>query len=305
MRTLWPLLALVGIAPGCATVAESAPRKGGESAAALAKGDNARALALAREGLEATPNNPWLHYDEGCALAGLGRVDDALAALSAAEREFVDDHFRSLAVFRRALALQAAGRCDEATHEYERYQAILGGNDSDSVALAARNESLCRVAAPAYGAGARPRESPVSVTPPPPPLGNRVVSAIVAGDHARALLLANEGLRENPRDPWLVFNRGIALLNLDRLDEGIAALDEAERGLATPQEKAGVVFRRARANDQAGRCARAVRDYERYVSLIRDIDEAGAALALRYARSCPVPRPWEVTKAPRSSPSPR
>src|SRR5262249_43361405 len=96
MRFVWPLPAIACLLSGCTTGTGPAPRSAERSAAMLARRDNAGALDAARDGLAAAPDNAWLHYDEGCALAGLGRIDDALQALDSAEHEFADSHFRSL-----------------------------------------------------------------------------------------------------------------------------------------------------------------------------------------------------------------
>src|SRR5512142_2240627 len=129
MRRIMAVLVASGLVCGCGATMKKAPAIAEEAAAALAAGDNAGALALARHGLVEWPGDAWLRYDEGCALAGLGRVDEALPALRAAERAFPDGYSKSLAVYRRAVALESSGRCPEAVREFIRYGAFVASSD--------------------------------------------------------------------------------------------------------------------------------------------------------------------------------
>ena len=96
------------------------------SADALRRFDYPLALKAAQDGLQVKPNDGWLLYDEGAALAGLGRTDEAVQTLARAEMSFddTDVYARSTAAYRAALALEMAGRCDEAKRQYHHYAAI-------------------------------------------------------------------------------------------------------------------------------------------------------------------------------------
>src|SRR4051812_19367190 len=47
--------------------------------------------------------------------------------------------------------------------------------------------------------------------------------AELAGDHAKALQLADQAIKTDPRDPWGYFDRGDALESLNRIDDAVLA----------------------------------------------------------------------------------
>jgi tetratricopeptide (TPR) repeat protein len=96
-----------------------------KAGAALVVGDYELALREADAGLVVSHDSAWLHYDRGVALVGVGRTDDGLAELRDAERLFPGDHEKSLAVYRRIIALREAGRCQQAAKEVAAYLAIV------------------------------------------------------------------------------------------------------------------------------------------------------------------------------------
>ncbi len=149
----------VGTAPGALKAPEnvhaepSTPASAelsSRAATAEMKGDPQDSLKLADQGIRADAKDPWPYYEKGMALARVGEINGALAALLAAEQHFApsDRWGRSVAVFGRAHTLAEAGRCDEARAAFQEYMSLVRG-DADAVALASRYSRDCRPPAPA------------------------------------------------------------------------------------------------------------------------------------------------------------
>jgi tetratricopeptide (TPR) repeat protein len=134
-------LALCAAAPNDDLRAE---RYATASADALRRSDYPLALSAAQDGLKIAPNDGWLLYDQGAALAGLGHTDEAVRSLADAERAFHDNPYgRSTAVYRAALAYEMAGRCIEAKREFQRYAVIERGQNAMLADDAVRHASMC------------------------------------------------------------------------------------------------------------------------------------------------------------------
>ena len=114
------------------------------------KGNPQQARDLANQAIRADPRDPWPYYNKGMALAQLGEIDAALAALYAAEKHFApnDRWGRSVAIYGRAHALSQAGRCVEAVQAYAEYAAFVGKNDPAAADMARRYAVNCRTPAP-------------------------------------------------------------------------------------------------------------------------------------------------------------
>src|SRR5438045_3837037 len=71
------------------------------AAEALTRGETLEALTRADEALRADPQNAWAHYNRAAALAGLNRVDEAVAAYDTAASKFAasDKRGHSLALW--------------------------------------------------------------------------------------------------------------------------------------------------------------------------------------------------------------
>jgi Flp pilus assembly protein TadD len=120
------------------------------------KGNPQDALKLADQGIRADPRDPWPYYEKGMALARVGEITGALAALLAAEQRFApsDRWGRSVAVFGRAHTLAEAGRCDDARAAFQEYMSLVRG-DPEAVALASRYSRDCRPPAPTVAPAAK------------------------------------------------------------------------------------------------------------------------------------------------------
>jgi tetratricopeptide (TPR) repeat protein len=132
--------------------------------------------------------------------------------------------------------------------------------------------------------------APQQTQPPGPaaPLTTQSVEAQLAGDPSKALALAEEAIKADPRDPWGYYNRGSALQSLRRTDEAVASFRDAEQRFPEVNTwgRSVAIWGQANALAQAGRCADAVPLYERYAAFVERVDSAAAALARQYARSC-------------------
>jgi len=131
------------------------------SATADMSGNAQYAVSLADRAIRADPKDPWAYYDKGMALAQMGEVNGAVAALFAAQQHFSppDVWGRSVAVFGRAHVLAQAGRCDEAQAAYREYMALVRVNTED-VARAQRYIDDCRPTTPPPGAQTTAPSSP-------------------------------------------------------------------------------------------------------------------------------------------------
>ena len=115
------------------------------SSAALRRGDYQRVLTLTEQGLAARPNDAWLLYDRGAALASLNRLDEAVIALERAEATFSADEpwGRALASYRRGLALARLGRCADANVAIAHYATIMRELNRTVAADAQRSVAQC------------------------------------------------------------------------------------------------------------------------------------------------------------------
>ena len=115
------------------------------SSAALQRGDYQKVMALSEQGLAADPNDAWLLYDRGAAMASLGRLDEAVTTLARAEATFRADQpwGRALAAYRRGLALARLGRCNEAQVALTKYATLMKQLDRDVAVDSERGVAQC------------------------------------------------------------------------------------------------------------------------------------------------------------------
>jgi tetratricopeptide (TPR) repeat protein len=117
-----------------------------DMARALVDGKLSEVLELKDKVSPQAQPNPWIDYNVGSALAGLGRTDEALAAFTRAERAFdeQDRWGRSVAIWGRARVLANAGRCGEARAAVDEYTRVVGASDPHAVRLATSYTSDCK-----------------------------------------------------------------------------------------------------------------------------------------------------------------
>ncbi|HEV8325336.1 MAG TPA: hypothetical protein VG389_27250 [Myxococcota bacterium] len=115
--------------------------------------------------------------------------------------------------------------------------------------------------------------------------------ALMHGDYAQALALAERGVAEAPADPWPQYLRGAALTRLMRTDEAVVAFQRAEAQFTADDMwgRSVATYGRAHVLDASGRCAEAGAAYRDYAALVQPHDAALAEMALRYASYCKAP----------------
>lgn len=119
-------------------------------------------------------------------------------------------------------------------------------------------------------------------------LASDSAQAEVAGDHDKALKLADKAIRTDPKNPWATYDRGDALSALRRPDDAVVAFQQAEQryGNAEMWGKSIAIWGEANAFSQVGRCQEAVPIFDRYATFVEAVDKAAAALARQYAKQC-------------------
>jgi tetratricopeptide (TPR) repeat protein len=293
------LLAAACATPGSdARPSASSGRISTDAVTALVKGDYAGALAIAERGLSAHPGDPWLLYDRGAAQAGLGLIEQSLETLRQAEQRFTDPHDRPLAAYRRALALEFAGRCAEASTELSRYAALVRNENPTLAEDAMAHLKFCF--APTAQQVAEREEAAVLRTAASNEKARRAeelstesVQALVVGDYHAALAKADAGLELVPGDPWLIYNKGTALAGLEQIDEALTMLRQAERLFSESNihGRSVAIYRRAMALEVAGRCAEESAELTRYANIAKPTEPDFIQHALAHVKFCKLANP--------------
>jgi tetratricopeptide (TPR) repeat protein len=141
------------------------------------------------------------------------------------------------------------------------------------------------------GSGAQAQLAPRQQSTPPTAadnLASESAEAELAGDHDKALRLADDAIKSDPKNPWAYYNRGDALGALHRLDEAIAALENAERRFSAAElwGRSIAIWGQANVFYQLGRCQDAAPIFERYASLVEEVDKGASEGARQAARHC-------------------
>lgn len=132
-------------------------------------------------------------------------------------------------------------------------------------------------------------------------LSGAASEALVRGDYTSTIAFANRAIKMDAKDPWPYYDRGSALIGLKRTEEAVSSFKDAEnlfgdnwwgRSIAT--------YGRARAYEEAGRCADAAKAFQEYAAFVGGHDPDGAKLALRYARECPARSQPAIGGGPRA-----
>jgi tetratricopeptide (TPR) repeat protein len=124
----------------------NAARTASEAGELLVRGDLQGALDMATRALTLNASDPWGHYVRGVSLAHLGRLDEALAELRAAEQAFPREEkwSRATAIWGRANALYQAGRCADAKLAFTEYLKYASKDDPAGAALAQKESDGCK-----------------------------------------------------------------------------------------------------------------------------------------------------------------
>jgi tetratricopeptide (TPR) repeat protein len=129
-------------------------------------------------------------------------------------------------------------------------------------------------------------------------LATESVKADIAGDHEKALRLAEDAIKADPNDPWGYYDRGDALASLKKVDDAVAAFHDAERRFpeTDPWGKSVAIWGQANALAQAGRCQEAGSHYERFAVFVEKVDPSAAGQGRKVAKQC-------VSRAPAATPA--
>lgn len=207
----------------------------------------------------------------------LGRTDEAVQAFKAAETGWnAYREEKSIAIYGRARALDGAGRCAEARAAYLEYAAFVRTEDPASADVAMSYSRACRQHVPAN------------------PEMTEIAGALMHGDYARVLELADNVRVSDETLAWLEYERGSAFVGLGRTDDALIAFRRSEREFAnvSPTNSWGrslPLWGAARALSDAGRCEEAKRAYEEYAAVVRPFDPDGARAALASVGGCLLP----------------
>jgi tetratricopeptide (TPR) repeat protein len=159
-------------------------------------------------------------------------------------------------------------------------------------------KSRCRLVAVLIvfaGSGAQAQLAPLLQSTLPTAadnLASESAAAELTGDHDKALRLADDAIKADPKNAWAYYNRGDVLGALHRPDEAIAALENAERRFSAAElwGRSIAIWGQANVFYQLGRCQNAAPIFERYASLVEEVDKGAADVARQAAKYC-TPRP--------------
>lgn len=275
---------LVPVPRASLTSADLSTEYAQSSTRSLRSGEWQNALELADRSVAFEPSNAWAHYDRAVALQHLMRTNDAIAAYRLAHALFPgsDVRGRSVALYGVARALDDAGRCTDAAAAYVQFATFVERSDPAAATMARGYAREC--------GEAHLRGDDV--------IASEISSDVVDGHYDRALRRSDVGAvltapGDGPSSPWVDYNRGVALSELGRTDDAVRAFASAESAFTaaardgarspnqTKSDRWGVsiaVYGRARALDNAGRCAEAAKAYRAYAALAPGRDQAATAL---------------------------
>lgn len=119
-------------------------------------------------------------------------------------------------------------------------------------------------------------------------LASQSVAAQMAGDHEKALQLADDAIKADSKEAWGYYDRGDALASLHRLDDALTAFRQSEQRfeVADSWGKSVAIWGEANVFRQVGRCKDAAPVFEQYASFVESLDTDAAALARKSATEC-------------------
>jgi len=119
-------------------------------------------------------------------------------------------------------------------------------------------------------------------------LASQSAAAQMAGDHEKALQLADEAIKADSKEPWGYYDRGDALASLHRLDDALAAFRQAAQRFSVADNwgKSVAIWGQANVLRQAGRCQDASPIFEQYASFVEKLDTDAATLARKSEKDC-------------------
>jgi tetratricopeptide (TPR) repeat protein len=109
----------------------------------------------------------------------------------------------------------------------------------------------------------------------------------------RALAVTERDESDSPDDPWVHYDRAVALEVTGAVDGAVGEFQDAESAFAGEDRhgKAISIYGRAHALASAGRCRDASAAYQEYATFVRREAPQKADMALQYAKDCIEPLP--------------
>ncbi len=155
------------------------------SVEALLHGHTQRAIDLSTEAIAREPSNGWAYYARANALSSLGKTESAVEDYdSAIALSGKDVWGRSVAIYGRARALDAADRCAEATQSYQEYARLVAPFEPKLAANARQYSGYCKAASIDANA-ARQKIAAMKQETRLPPVAARPAHHEVAAMHRR------------------------------------------------------------------------------------------------------------------------
>jgi predicted O-linked N-acetylglucosamine transferase (SPINDLY family) len=221
------------------------------------RGEHIAAIRQIDAALKVNPQVAAAHNNRGAALAGLGRLDEAIESYARAislNPGYVD------ALFNRASALKDLERLDAALASYDLAIALAPGH---AAALAKRGNVLCALqrfdeAVASYDRALAFKSDYGEAH------NNRGVALAGLRRFDEALASYDRALALNPHDADALRNRGTARAELGRFADAVADYD---RAIALKPDNAGAIIDRAVALSKLGRFAEAIEGCDRAIAL--------------------------------------
>jgi len=122
-------------------------------------------------------------------------------------------------------------------------------------------------------------------------LASLAASAQMRGNPRQALVLADQALAADARNPWATYDKATALSRLGMTDEAVQSFRVAEQQFSPGDRwaRSVAIYGRAHALEEARRCPEAKAAFAEYVAFVEKDDPTSAAMARRYASECNPP----------------
>jgi hypothetical protein len=134
-------------------------------------------------------------------------------------------------------------------------------------------------------------------------MASDAAQALIHGDFPGALSLSERALEASASDPWAHYVRAEALVRLGRIDDAVPEHRMAEKNLPSEERwsRSIVLWARANAFHQAGRCPEANAAFGEYIAFVKKDDPRAAEAAQALIDGC---RPLWVNPAAKA-PTPK
>jgi tetratricopeptide (TPR) repeat protein len=201
-----------------------------EGAIFMKAGMPEKAIELYREAIEIDPGSPQSYFYMGKAFATQGLIDESKEVMSKAIA--ISANYRPFAHMTIGVALAEKGDFEAAASEFER------ALEADSeLGLAAYNLGLCAMSLGDYESAEKAfTRAEFLCKEDRGVLVGIAIALIRMGKHDRGLLMAQSLLRDDPRNPDVLYAVGMGLEAVGRTGEAITHYERALRYMPASQE---------------------------------------------------------------------